>query len=434
MSAAADGGNLPTDQSTSLAAEKLVGGGRAIAHNDGATWMVAGALPGERVRAKVIKRRAGIIEAGTLEVLSGIHPARLLDPCPQSGVCGGCDWPHVDLKAGADLKAAAAAEAVRAFPDLANRIASAPIHRSEGGYRLRARLHWDAGRKRLGFYEHRSYKVAPLDSCRILSPRFMRVLPKLTHALAKSCPANVDLEWLEGTAAADTIAALRPSKGGPTQIDAAWVPGPDDLSSVVAGFHTLSRGGRLHRGWGATEVRIELPIPLNVPIGSFFQGNRHLIGPLFRRVAELVGGDPAPVFDLHAGVGYLAAAARFAAERELTLVEPHREAALAAGRNLPGARVVAGATAEAFVADAGNLPPETMVITDPPRAGLSKHLRSHLAEWQPHRILMLGCDPATWARDTGFLCEHGYQPMVVEIFDLFPSTHHIEILALLESV
>ncbi|MCW8984693.1 MAG: hypothetical protein OQK55_05085, partial [Thermoanaerobaculales bacterium] len=124
--------------------------------------------------------------------------------------------------------------------------------------------------------------------------------------------------------------------------------------------------------------------------------------------------------------------ARFAAERDLTLVEPHREAARAAGRNLPGARVIAGATAETFVAEAGDLPPEALVMTDPPRTGLSKVLRTHLARWQPQRILMLGCDPATWARDAGFLCEHGYQPQVVEIFDLFPSTHHLEILALME--
>jgi 23S rRNA (uracil1939-C5)-methyltransferase len=432
MSPANDGGDAPADPSVSLSAEKLIGGGRAIAHHDGATWMVAGALPGEEVRAEATKRRAGIIEARTLEVLSEPHPARLQDPCPQAGVCGGCDWPHVDPTDGADLKAAAAAEAARAFPDLAALIASAPIHRSEGGYRLRARLHWDAGQRRLGFYEHRSRRVASLDSCRILSPRLMRALPRLTDALSKSCTQHVDLEWLEGTEANDTAAALRQAKGGPKTFNPAWVPGPDEMGSVVSGFHALSKSGRPHSGWGAAEVRIDLPIPLEVPIGSFFQGNRHLIGPLFRRVAELVGGDPAPVFDLHAGVGYLAAAARFAAERDLTLVEPYREAALAAGRNLPGARVIVGATAEAFVADAGDLPPEALVITDPPRTGISKDLRNHLARWRPQRILMLGCDPATWARDAGFLCENGYQPNVVEIFDLFPSTHHLEILALME--
>jgi 23S rRNA (uracil1939-C5)-methyltransferase len=423
-----------SEEPVEIVAEKLIGGGRALAHHNGATWMVAGALPGEQVRAEVTKRRAGIVEARTLEVLAGAHPARLQDPCPQTGVCGGCDWPHIEPEAGADLKAAAAAEAARAFPDLAARISSAPIHRSEGGYRLRARLHWDAEEKRLGFYENRSRAVASLDSCRILSPRLMRALPQITKALSKSCPEHVDLEWLEGTEANDTVAALRPAKGGPKEIGRAWVPGPDEMASVVSGFHALSQKGSLNPAWGATGVSIELPIPLEVPIGSFFQGNRHLIGPLFQRVAELVGGDPAPVYDLHAGVGFLAAAARFAGERDLTLVEPHRGAAKAAGRNLPGARIIAGATAEAFVAAAGDLPPEALVITDPPRVGLSKDLRSHLARWRPHRILMLGCDPATWARDAGFLDEHGYQPTVIEIFDLFPSTHHLEILALMERV
>ena len=45
---------------------------------------------------------------------------------------------------------------------------------------------------------------------------------------------------------------------------------------------------------------------------------------------------------------------------------------------------------------------------------------------------MLGCDPATWARDAGFFQSNGYAARTVELFDLFPSTHHVEILALLE--
>jgi tRNA/tmRNA/rRNA uracil-C5-methylase (TrmA/RlmC/RlmD family) len=392
--------------------------------------MVAGALPGERVRAEVTRRRAGIVEARVVEVLSEPHPARLPDPCPRSDACGGCDWPHVDPIDGAKLKAATAAEAARSFPELARHIASAPIHSSENGYRLRARLHWDGERKLLGFFAHRSHEVVSIAPCRILTPRFMQALPAFEEALSKSCAERADLEWFEGSS--EAVAALRPAKGGPRRIDAAWVPGPDDLSRVVSGCHCLSDKGRLGAGWGATEVGIELPIPLAVPIGSFFQGNRHLIGPLFGRVAELIGGEATPVYDLHAGVGYLAAAARHAGNRELTLVEPHREAAMAARRNLPGAHVVVGSTAEAFVARVRKLPPESIVITDPPRSGLSKALRQDLARWRPERILMLGCDPATWARDAGFLCDHGYQARVVEIFDLFPSTHHLEILALLE--
>lgn len=415
-----------------LIAEKLIGGGRALAHHDGETWMVGGALPGERVRAAVTRRRAGIVEARTVSVRSNSHSARLEDPCPQTGVCGGCDWPHVDPIAGAVLKVDAAAEAARANPDLANRISSAPIHRSEDGYRLRARLHWDGLQKTLGFFEHRSRNVVSVAPCRILSPGFMAALPHLERALARRCAEHVDVEWLEGSGPGDAVAALRPAKGGAGTIDPGWLPEAGEVKPHVAGFHALTKKGRLQAGWGVTEVRIELPIPLEVPIGAFFQGNRHLIGPLFERVAELVGNQPAPVFDLHAGVGYLAAAARFAGARELTLVEPHRGAAAAAARNLPKATIVSGSTAETFVSGQADLPQQSLVITDPPRVGLSRELRQQLTSWLPARILMLGCDPSTWARDAGFLCEHGYQPKVVEVFDLFPSTHHVEILALLE--
>jgi 23S rRNA (uracil1939-C5)-methyltransferase len=415
-----------------LDAEKLIGGGRAIAHQGGLTWMVSGALPGERVRARAVRRRAGISEAQSLEVIESAHPARLAEPCPHASVCGGCDWPHVDIDMGAPLKASAAAEAARTFPDLAALIATAPVHRSAEGYRLRARLHWDPEPGRLGFYAPRSRVVAAIPSCRILSACLMQTLPDLIAALAVRCPEPVDLEWLEGSDPTVAVAALRPAKHGPATVDPGWVPSQDAIGPTVSGFHRLTRAGRVQRMWGASEVTFELPIPLTVPVGAFFQGNRHLLVRLFERVAELAGDSPEPVVDLHAGVGFLAAAARCAGARDLTLVEPHRASALAAHRNLPGARVAVGETAESFVSRTSDLTANTLVITDPPRTGMSRTLLSALLDWRPRRILMLGCDPATWARDAGRLCEHGYWPQVVEIFDLFPSTHHVEILAMLE--
>ena len=423
--------NGPAEPAVTLHIEKLIGGGRGLAHHDGATWMVMGALPGEQVLAQPTRHRAGIIEARTLNVLDAPHPARLAQPCPHAETCGGCDWPHVDPAGGGGLKAAAAAEAAGRFADLAERIASAPLHTSGEGYRLRARLHWDPDLNRIGFYGHRSRSVAAIDSCRILSPRLMAALPVITQALARRCPEAVDVELLEGTAPAEAVAALRPIEGGARKIDPSWVPTKEEAASVVAGFHALSPAGEQQAGWGLEEVEFELPIPLVVPIGAFFQGNRHLLGDLFKRVAELAGGDPAPVFDLHAGVGFLAAAARSAATNPLTLVEPNRVAARAAVRNLPDALVVAGRTAEDFLSASEKLPRNALVITDPPRRGMSRALRDDLARWEPSRILMLGCDPATWARDAAHLVSHGYRVTELELFDLFPLTHHVEILALL---
>jgi 23S rRNA (uracil1939-C5)-methyltransferase len=411
---------------------KLIGGGRALAHHEGETWMIAGALPGELVTACETGRRAGIVEARTLAVLDSPHPAREADPCPHAGRCGGCDWPHVEAAAAARLKAGAAAEAARAFPELATMVAEATINKSPLGSRLRARLHWNPQARTLGFYESRSHTVTPIPRCRILSPGLMRALPAITETLARHCPERVDLEWLEGTEPENRIAALRPVKGGPARIDRQWLSPPDEMQTVVRGFHGLSRAGSVEAGWGTREVLMGLPIPLMVPIGAFFQGNRHLIEPLFRRVAELATSAPDPVFDLHAGVGYLAAAVRSAGAREMFLVEPHAAAAMAAAQNLPEASVAAGVTAEEFLPAFEPKPPNALVVTDPPRTGMTSVLRRALVEWRPRRVLMLGCDPATWARDAGFLCERGYRLAAIELFDLFPSTHHIEILALLE--
>jgi tRNA (uracil-5-)-methyltransferase len=176
---------------------------------------------------------------------------------------------------------------------------------------------------------------------------------------------------------------------------------------------------------------MQLPVALAVPIGSFFQGNRHLLRTFFDRVAELIGPGDGPVIDLHAGVGFLAAAAISVGRSRLTAVEPHPGAAEAAGRNLPTAEVFTG-TAEAYLERQRPPAQDATVIIDPPRTGLSKPLRRRLAEWQPARILSIGCDPATWSRDVTELLGVGYELSRLELLDLFPSTHHVEILALLE--
>lgn len=426
----AGGGVAPT--TLVLEAEKLVGGGRALAHHGGCTWMVAGALPGERVLVREIGRRAGIVEARAVGVDGPAHPARAADPCPHAVRCGGCDWPHIEPAAATALKVQAAAEAARGHPALAALIAAAKIHQSPLAYRLRARLHWDPVLATLGFHEPRSHAVTPIPGCRILSPVLMAALPALAAALRRRCPARVDVEWLEGSDPTRGVAAIRRAKGGPARLDPGWLPPPEELGAAVAGFHLLAASGAARGGWGEREVTFDLPTPLQVPIGAFFQGNRHLLHALFDRVAELAGPGGEPVFDLHAGVGFLAAAARSHGARSLDLIEPQLEAARAAARNLPEARVAIGVTAERFVERQPALPPEALVITDPPRNGMTPPLRQALVRWRPRRVLMLGCDPATWARDAASLRGHGYRVAALELFDLFPSTHHLEILALLE--
>jgi 23S rRNA (uracil1939-C5)-methyltransferase len=423
-------GTFAVDSSSAvtLRAVKLVGGGVALSHADGITWMVRGALPGELVRARPDRFRARVVEATTLELVADPHPARLADGCPHAPACGGCDWPHVDNDGGARLKAEVAAEASGPVSILAERLRAAPVTASPGAYRLRCRLHWDPAVGRLGFFGSRSREVIAIPDCRIITRTLSARLADVTAALASRCPAPVDLEWLEGDDG--VVAALRPAPGNGSLPEAGWML-PRNAIPDLAGCHRLTARGRLLDGWGLDRVHMALPISLEVPIGSFFQGNRHLIHWLFLRLAELIGQGDEPVFDLHGGVGFIAAAARHGGRIGLTVVEPHPPAAAAARRNLSHARIVT-ATAERFVGGATELPPRSLVVTDPPRTGMTTNLRNALVRWRPKRLIMLGCDPATWSRDAGSLIERGYHLTHLELVDLFPFTHHVEVLAVLE--
>lgn len=394
--------------------------------------MVAGALPGELVEVQAEGERARIIEARTRAVIEHQHQARELDPCPHAPTCGGCDWPHVLPEPGAALKAEAAAGAARGSKDLASMLAAAPVRVSPPAYRLRARLHWCNRAKILGFYRRKTHAPSRISDCRLVSPALSQALPALEAALAQTCPARIDIDWLEELDGSCRIIGLRPAEGGPAGIKVSWLPGTELLSGAVDGAHTIDPRGEPLHGWGPSAVVMKLPISLRVPVGAFFQGNRHLVPWLFERVASLCGQRPVPTWDLHAGVGFLAAAAAHASARELMLAETFVPAARAAQQNLPAASIEVGSSAENMLARHRPRSAEALVLADPPRAGLSRALRRQLIAWAPRRILMLSCNPATWVRDATALVDNGYSLGHLELADLFPSTSHVEVISVLE--
>ncbi len=410
--------------------EGLGGRGRGVTHFEDGVCFVSGALPGELVEIGQPMVRHGTLEAVGSRVAADPHPAREHEPCPHAGRCGGCDWPHVLPGPGAELKREVAAAAARTHPALAERLLAAPVTPSPLRYRLRARLHWDPAHGVLGFYRRGSWSVTGIRGCRLLSPRLGESLGQLESVLGAVIPAPVDVEWLEDLEGREAIAAVRPARGGPRELSPEWLP-PLEPSGPVDGWWLLARSGRVVAGHGASHVTMALPVPLAVPPGAFFQVNRHLVPVIFQRVAALAGTGSEPVWDLHGGVGLLGAAATAAGQHPLTLVEPFRPAGRAAAANLPHARVVAGRTAEAYLARHRRLSPDAIVLTDPPRSGMTPKLRHQLAGWHPSRIVSMACDAATWARDTAFLLGHGYELTHVELLDLFPSTAHVEVLSVL---
>jgi 23S rRNA (uracil1939-C5)-methyltransferase len=398
--------------------KSLGGGGRGVARAGRKVWFVAGALPGEVIEAEIERERAGVVEARVARVLKE-SPWREPNPCPVAGLCGGCDLTHVRREVIADALREVVCGALRhAPPMLSEFVRKAPVVVSEMEWRLRARLHWDGKTRTLGFREPRSHRTADIAPCRVISRLLLDGLPRLSRALVDAGLPDGDVEWLENL--------------GPSAAVAGWRgPGTPPEVSVrgLAGWHPIGEGGALlSGGWGATGVTIDLPVPLRVPIGTFFQGNRHLVPKLFSRVGELVQAHGhARVVDLYAGVGFFGAAARRAGAAAITVVESNRVAADAAAMNLPGALVLA-VSAEDYLVDPGT-GRGTLVILDPPRLGLSATATEGLLRWLPEGIVLVSCDASHFGRDAAQLLAFGYKLASLELWDLFAGSHHVEILA-----
>jgi tRNA/tmRNA/rRNA uracil-C5-methylase (TrmA/RlmC/RlmD family) len=72
-----------------------------------------------------------------------------------------------------------------------------------------------------------------------------------------------------------------------------------------------------------------------------------------------------------------------------------------------------------------------VAVLDPPRAGAGREVIDLLAAADVPRVVHIGCEAASFARDIGLYQRHGYAVDKISVFDSFPLTHHIECVALL---
>jgi tRNA/tmRNA/rRNA uracil-C5-methylase (TrmA/RlmC/RlmD family) len=150
-------------------------------------------------------------------------------------------------------------------------------------------------------------------------------------------------------------------------------------------------------------------------------------------VLDLLNPQPGErVLDLYAGVGLFAAflADRVGADR-VVAVEAHPGAARDAATNLPhGVRVLRGDVGRVLAATLDQ--PFDLVVLDPPREGARRKVVVQVADRSPRAVAYVACDPAALARDVATFAELGYSLSALRAFDLFPMTHHVECVALLE--
>jgi tRNA/tmRNA/rRNA uracil-C5-methylase (TrmA/RlmC/RlmD family) len=385
-----------------LTIESVVAGGDGLARDEGRVVFVAGALPGERVRAAVVEEHTGYAKAALIEVLDAA-PARIAPPCPHVAEgCGGCGWQHVDPAAQPTLKASIVADALRRVGHVAVPTVTPGPVLPPFGYRTTLRGAVLGGR--IGLRHHRGHDVVVLEHCLVAHPRLDELVSSGRFGTAREVTLRV------GAATGERLAIIDPDVGPGVEL-------PEDVR--VVGRRALRRGRRV---WIHDEVAGRR---WRISADAFFQTRTDGAGALVDAVRTAIGGAAehrVPVVDLYAGVGLLGGAAT-GADSPLTAVESGASAAADARTNL----VDRDATVLKMDVARWRPAPAGVVIADPSRAGVGRAVVERIAATGAARVVLVGCDAATFARDAGLLTAAGYGLGAVTLVDLFPHTPHVEV-------
>jgi tRNA/tmRNA/rRNA uracil-C5-methylase (TrmA/RlmC/RlmD family) len=391
-------------------------GGEAVARlADGRAVFIPFAVPGERVRVRLTEVRPRFARAELLDVVEA-SPDRIKPSCPHFGPgrCGGCSWQHVRPQAQAALKARIIREQLAHLGGLTEVEVREPWRpqapgQPEGfGYRERATLTASAD-GRLGFLEHGSHDVHPVDRCPLLAAG-LRELPGLL-----------------GTQPAGSKVRLRRGAGGErlAVFDAAEQRARlPELPGLA--WAAVQGNGKIRDFSGRPFVSERVAgVTFHVSAASFFQVHREGAEALVRFVRQaLHPGAGDRLVDLYAGVGLFAATVG-ARCREVVAIESWKPAAADAKRNLAGharARVIRDDALRGL----RGVDRADVVVLDPPRAGAGRRVTERVTALRPRAVALVSCDPAALARDVRAFTDAGYAPAWVQPVDLFPQTAHIE--------
>ena len=462
-----------------LQIDSLAFGGEGVARlgDGGYVVFVAGAIPGDRVRAVVHKRKRSYAHARAVEILEP-SPERISPRADHPGV----PWQVLPYARQLRSSSAQVDDALRRIGRL-DGFELQEIVPALAQWRYRNKLEYSFGAGLdgslvCGFHAPAgANSVVAIEDCMLASERgnlareaALRLVPCAgPHRLGawqrarRSCGRGPGADGRgvgpdpDGRARLRNLVVREGRRTGQLQIRIVTTDGEleagslaqalsDALGESLSGvLWTRSRslaettaGGDTELVWGEAELPERLgELDLRISPEAFFQTNTEMAELLYEVVVEyaaLEGWER--VYDLYSGIGTIALtlAPRAGELWGIELVQEAVADAIAAARRneIPGVQFFAGDTRLALpelVERAGR--PDVLVV-DPPRAGLSQKVVRRIIEASPKRIVYVSCNPTTLAPNAAQLVEAGWVLRKVRPVDMFPQTHHIECVALFE--
>jgi 23S rRNA (uracil1939-C5)-methyltransferase len=447
--------------------DRIAFGGQGIARVDGMVIFVKGAIPGDRVRALIFRKKKAYAEAKIHELLVP-SPDRIQAPCPYFGICGGCQWQHVTYERQLEYKRGHVEEALSHIGSISGIEVHDPIP-SEKQFAYRNKMEFSFSDRlwlphppppltppsfsfALGLHVPGTFdKIIDVDACLLQQERGNEILREVKRFAGESGFPPYGLKNHEGFWRFLTLRHSAYLDEWMVNLvtsemrSEAVFPLAQSLTSLFSNVKTVVNNITARRasiavgekevvlsGAGTIRDRIGRS-SFQISANSFFQTNSLGAERLYGKVveyADLKGRET--VLDLYSGTGTIPIFLASSAGRVIGM-EIAESAVLDARKNcqengIENCEFILGDIRENL--SLLRIQPEVMII-DPPRAGMHQDVLSRVLEIGAERIVYVSCNPATLARDLGLMQEHYHVPEIQPV-DMFPHTYHIECVAKLE--
>ncbi|MGO5065564.1 MULTISPECIES: 23S rRNA (uracil(1939)-C(5))-methyltransferase RlmD [unclassified Clostridium] len=426
--------------------------GTGIAQKDGLPVYIKGTIPGQKVLAKVTKKRREYAQAKLLEIIENVDYA-IENKCPHFGQCGGCSTQYISYEKQLKLKETQLLKlfknkGIEGFEFLG-------IEKSPEEYEYRNKMEFTFGDMEKGgdltlgmHVKNRSFSIITVDNCEIVDKDFRNILTTVVNYFNKKGLPKYRVMSHEGflrnlvIRKAKNTGEILVNIVTTSQMEFDFKEIVDILLSeeykgqIKGILHTINdtlsdvvQVDKLEVLYGRDYIIEELlGLKFKIAPEAFFQTNSKGAETLYSIVKDFLGDASSKVvFDLYCGTGTIGQIVAPRAKKVIG-VELIEEAVKAANENaklngLNNCEFIAGDVAK-VIKDVKHKP--DIIILDPPRPGVHPVALEYVVKFAPKEIIYVSCNPKTLVNDLEYLIDNGYKLEKVKGMDMFPHTPHIE--------
>ena len=422
--------------------ESLNHDGKGVAHVEGKTVFISGALPGEQVLARYLKKQKRYDEANTVEVLKASEQ-RIEPRCKQFGTCGGCSLQHLSDADQIAAKQQALLETLKRVGHVIPANVLDPLtNETPWGYRRKARLGVKyvekKGKVLVGFRERGTSFITETEECHVLHPAVGKLISPLAEMIATLVLKNRIPQIEVAIDDSQVILIFRILDDLPeTDADKLLEFGQQHKLHI----YTQSGGPDTVQPLNGESVQLSYALPdYNIThyfeATDFTQVNTDINKKMVKRAVDMLElASEDKVLDLFCGLGNftlpLAKNAQqvVGVEGDKDLVERAKQNALQNG--IENTRYYIANLFEPITELPWHNETFDKILLDPPRSG-AYEIVQQIENFAAKRIVYVSCYPGTLARDLDVLVnEKGYTLEAAGVMDMFPHTGHVESIALL---